>query len=92
MTSLKLPYPARYVVAVVAWLVFVAGDLLLRLLFLAFLPIVWVRSWQSQSNAQLMANVSDFYVRPLLRLPRYRRPRSANRRPALLQEVSNDRA
>ena len=81
----------RYLVALAAWLVLVAGDALLRVVFLPFLPVVWLRSLQSQNNAQLMANLSDFYTRPFMRLPRLRRRYSPGGRAMLLQEVGNDR-
>jgi hypothetical protein len=68
----QAPLLLRYAVAWAAWLGIVAGDLLIRVAFVPFLPILWLRSMQSQEKAQTFANLADFYVRPLMRAPSLR--------------------
>lgn len=83
-----LPLPIRYLIALLAWAGLVLFDLWLRLWFIAFLPILWLRSWQSQPNTQLMVNAADFIYRPLRPFPLLlgnRRSRSASRRTKSLQ-------
>lgn len=65
-----VPYLLRYMVALMAWLVVAAADILVRAALLPLLPILWLRSWQSQPDAQTVASTADFIYRPLLRFPR----------------------
>lgn len=69
-----VPYPARYLVAVVMWLLFVSADLLSRILLIPMIPLIGAVSAfgaaHTQETAQLHANLIDFYVKPFARFPR----------------------
>lgn len=72
-----IPYPIRYMVALLAWVAWVSGDLLLRIAFLPLLPWIGMLSAfglaHTQETAQLHANLCDFYTRRLLQFPKWRR-------------------
>lgn len=82
----RLPYGLRYLVAIVLWAGIVAGDLFCRFAFVFLIPFIAIRP-PSQEKAQLLANVADFMIRPVMRPPLLRRSRrsTANRRPKLIQ-------
>ena len=65
-----VPYPLRYLIAVAAWALIVVADLLLRMAFLPFMPVLWLRSWQTQPNSQLLTDAADFIYRPMRRFPK----------------------
>lgn len=69
-----VPYPARYAIALAAWLLLLAFDALLRFCLVCCIPIVFVMSRfganQTQVTAQAYADIADGLIRPLPRLPR----------------------
>lgn len=85
-----VPYPARYVIALLLWLVLVVGDLFLRIAFVAFVPFVWLRSYQGQQQAQTLASLADFLIRPLPRVPRFSR-KPAGSRSVFLENIGHKR-
>lgn len=68
----RLPYGARYLIALVAWAGVVVGDVFLRIVFVPLLPFAWVQMGcrTTQQGVQLEVTVIEFYARPLMRLPR----------------------
>jgi len=68
----RLPYWARYLIALSAWAGIVTLDIILRIMFIPVMPFFWM--WMgfgyTQEGAQLNANLADFYTRPLMRMPR----------------------
>lgn len=99
----RLPYAARYLVALFAWLALFALALILKFAFIYFLPFLWLMSGmfnRDQQSAQLGANLVDFYLYCWPPFPRADWRKLLGRRdsadqpahPRLVQEVGNRRA
>lgn len=90
----RLPYELRYLVAVVAWVLVVAADVLLRIMFLPAMPFFWLATGfgRTQVGAQMNVNLVEFYTRPLMRRPLRRRRASENpAKPRTVQVIGNSR-
>lgn len=87
----RLPYLVRYAVAFVLWVVIIAGDILLRCLFVPMIFFSWLFTGfgQTQHGAQHNMNMIDFYTRPLMRMPRLlgRGRYPAKRNPGLTHRI-----
>lgn len=69
-----VPYPGRYLIALVAWVALMAGALVLKLFLIPCIPIIWVMSGfgynQTQNTAQYNASLADLFLYNWPRFPR----------------------
>ena len=90
----RLPYEARYLVALIGWVLIVGTDVLLRVMFLPIMPFFWLATGfgRTQVGAQMNVNIFEFYTRPLMRRPLRRRRASENpAKPRTVQVIGNSR-
>lgn len=62
---LRLPYVVRYLIALALWAALMAIMLLAKFALVYFLPFLWLASGffnRRQEDAQLGANLVDFYI------------------------------
>lgn len=61
-----VPYPARYLIALLAWTALMAGALILKFFLIPCIPIIFVMSNlgtnHTQSTAQYNASLADLFV------------------------------
>lgn len=69
-----VPYPGRYLIALVAWAFLMAGALVLKFFLIPCIPIVWAMSGfgynQTQNTAQYNASLADLFLYTWPKFPR----------------------
>lgn len=96
----RVPYPLRYLIALVVWVALLAGALVLKFFLVWCIPIVFLMGGnQKQHTAQYNATLADLFIYMWPRFPRANlhrllgRRRSANQlaHTGLFQEVGDRR-
>jgi hypothetical protein len=74
MAYRRLPYALRYLIALLAWSVLLAGTLLFKFVLLCMVPIIliWTKFGldYTQQSAQATADLADMFIYKWPRFPR----------------------
>lgn len=97
----RVPYPLRYLIALMMWAVLMAGALVLKFFLIWCIPIVFLMSGfganQTQNTAQYNATLADLFIYMWPRFPRANlhrllgRRRSADSNPEFIEYLPRRR-